>query len=98
MKTKTTSTAELKKRIIPVLKSHGIFRASLFGSAARGELRKGSDIDLLIDTKGKLDLFAIVGLKQALEHQLSRPVDLVEYKALKPTLRAKVLAEQVQML
>lgn len=67
----------------------------MFGSAVRGELKRGSDIDFLIDTKGKFSLFDFIGLKHELEQSLSRSVDLVEYQAIKPSLRQKIIEEQI---
>ena len=95
---KPLTPTEIRKRITPVLKSHGIKRAALFGSAARGEMRRGSDVDLLVDTNGKLDLFEFVGLKHRLENRLDRKVDLVEYDAIKPALRSYILQDQVSMV
>ncbi|HLD63349.1 MAG TPA: nucleotidyltransferase family protein [Candidatus Peribacteraceae bacterium] len=92
------TVGNIMKRVVPILKSHGIVRAGLFGSAARGELRRGSDIDLLIDTNGKLGLFKVIGLKQELEKRLERGVDLVEYRALKPALRKNVMRDLISLL
>lgn len=38
-------------KISQILKKYGTQRTALFGSAARGELTKKSDIDILIDIK-----------------------------------------------
>ena len=84
----------IKKRIRPVLNRRGVFKAALFGSAVRGEMRRGSDIDLLIDLKEGGTLMDFVGLKLELEEKLDRKVDLVEYAAIKPSLRALIFGEQ----
>ena len=68
--------------------------AALFGSTARGEARKGSDIDLLIKLKKGKTLLDIVHLKLELEKKLGRKVDLVEYDAIRPLLRETILNEQ----
>ena len=44
---------EIKSKTIPVAKSYGISKLSLFGSYARGEATDDSDIDFCID-KGKI--------------------------------------------
>lgn len=88
----------LKKQIAPILKSFGILRAGLFGSAARGELKKKSDIDILIDTGGKLGLFDVVKIKLALEKKLQRDIDLVEYRAIKPSLRKRILIDHLPIV
>jgi len=68
---------------------------SLFGSAARGTLRPGSDIDLLVVfEKGVVvTLFTLIDLRAELSELLGRRVDLVPKGGLKATLRAEVLAE-----
>ena len=86
--------SDLRKKIIPVLKKYGVIRASLFGSAVRGDFNKKSDIDLLITLKKDSDLFDYIGLKQDLEEKLNRQVDLVEYSAIKPRLKNNILRQQ----
>lgn len=39
----------IKQLAIPVLKRYGLQRASLFGSAVRGDLKDTSDIDILVE-------------------------------------------------
>ncbi|MEA3229540.1 MAG: nucleotidyltransferase domain-containing protein, partial [archaeon] len=43
---------KIKKTIVPVLKRNGVVRAGIFGSFVKGEVKKGSDIDILIEFKG----------------------------------------------
>ena len=46
---KNNELKKLKPKIIKVLKRYGITRAGLFGSYAKGEQKKNSDIDILIE-------------------------------------------------
>ena len=96
--TTVTTMEEIRNKIIPVLRSYGIKRAGLFGSAARSELGGSSDIDILVDIKKDIGLLEFVGLKQELEEQLGRKVDLVEYQAVKPSLKDKILHSEVALL
>jgi predicted nucleotidyltransferase len=68
---------------------------SLFGSAARGEMRPESDIDLLVEflPKAEVGLVEHAGLMLDLERLLGRKVDLVSKNALKPHIRPYVLAD-----
>jgi uncharacterized protein len=68
---------------------------SLFGSAARGEMRPDSDIDLLVEflPKAEIGLVEHAGLMLDLERLLGRKVDLVSKNALKPRIRPYVLAD-----
>ena len=41
--------ALIKQQAIPIFKKYGVSRASLFGSVVRGEEKKSSDIDILVE-------------------------------------------------
>ncbi len=74
-----------------------IVELSLFGSAARGELRPDSDIDLLLvfDQESHPSLFDLIDMQQELRELLGREVDLVEKDSLvNPFRRAAILAER----
>jgi predicted nucleotidyltransferase len=68
---------------------------SFFGSAARGEMRPASDIDMLVEflPDAGIDLVDYAGLMLDLCHLLGRKVDLVSKNGLKPLIRASVLQE-----
>jgi predicted nucleotidyltransferase len=78
-----------------VLASDGVASISLFGSAARDELRPDSDIDILVRFAGTPTFDAFMTIKERLEGSLGRRVDLVTEPALKPMLREHVLREAV---
>jgi predicted nucleotidyltransferase len=61
---------------------------SLFGSAARGEMRPDSDIDLLVEflPEAEVDLVDHAGLMLDLARLLGRKVDLVSKNGLKPLI------------
>ncbi|MFX1327519.1 MAG: nucleotidyltransferase family protein [Promethearchaeota archaeon] len=44
---------EFKGLVLDILKKHEVKRASLFGSIVRGEMTSESDIDLLVEFRGK---------------------------------------------
>jgi predicted nucleotidyltransferase len=56
-----------------------IIRIGIFGSAARGNMDAQSDIDVVVEL-GKPDLFYLIGIKQDLEEEFHRPVDIVRYR------------------
>ncbi len=68
---------------------------SVFGSAARGEMRPDSDIDLLVEflPDAEADLVDHAALMLDLADLLGRKVDLVSKNGLKPLIRAWVLEE-----
>jgi uncharacterized protein len=49
----------------------------IFGSYARNQQKKGSDLDILIRLKGRISLLKLVMLEQQLSETLGMPVDLV---------------------
>ena len=93
-----TGLEEIKKKALPVLKKAGVTRSSIFGSYVRGEARKNSDIDILVDAPKGMSLFAFVGLQQELERALGKKVDLGEFGTLKPRIKDNVLSQQVRIL
>ena len=90
--------SQIKKTAIPILNAHGIRKAAVFGSVARGEETANSDVDLLVELPRPIGLLPFAGLKLELEDALHRKVDLVEYDALHPRLKNRVLADQVPIL
>jgi len=93
------SLASIKKKAVPILKRHDVKRASIFGSFACGMATLKSDVDFLIEYKGKKKtLFDLVDLKFELEQTLDRKVDVITYQSIYPGLRERILAEQVVIL
>jgi uncharacterized protein len=89
---------KIKMALVPLLRRRGVRKAAIFGSFARGEARRDSDVDLLIDIGEEYSLLDIVRLRREIEERIERRVDLVEYDAIKPALRDRVIAEQVPIL
>lgn len=81
-------------RIREICTRYGIARLEVFGSASRGELRTGSDVDLLYELAPEATLgWDIEALSDELALAFGRPVDLVSRQALHTRLRDTVLAE-----
>jgi hypothetical protein len=74
----------------------GVCDMYLFGSVARGEARVDSDVDLLVEFDRAVGLLQFFRVQQRLSELLERPVDLVMKDAIKPQLRARILAEAVR--
>lgn len=87
---------EIKNRIRPILERNGIKKAAVFGSYARGDYNKRSDVDILIEYKNDdKSLLDLIGLQQELERGLKKKVDLGEYCTIRPRIKEKILNEQV---
>ena len=93
------SVAEIKKKIKPILKRHDVKKAAIFGSHARGEENKKSDIDILIEyKKDDKSLLDLSGLKIELEEKLDKKVDVLTYDSIHPFLKDIILGEQRPIL
>lgn len=86
------------KGIVPILKKNGVIRAGLFGSFARGDAKRNSDIDILIKFKGKKSLLDLAGLEISLEKRLRKRVDLLTYDSISPLIKRRVLNEEIRII
>jgi len=78
MSNKIYTFGELKIKIGRILSAFPVKKAILFGSYARGEADNKSDIDLVIDSDGRLrglDFYEVLG---RLQEGLEKDVDLIE--------------------
>lgn len=65
----------------------------VFGSVSRGEEKKGSDVDILVEFSVTPGFFKFIELEDFLSKLLGRKVDLVTKKALKPRIKNEILQE-----
>jgi hypothetical protein len=89
----STLPAPVREKMIEIAAMHGAGNLELFGSAARGELRPDSDIDLLLDVIGPTTPWFPGGLAVELEGLLGRPVQLVIRRSLSPLIRESALRD-----
>jgi uncharacterized protein len=95
---KNKEIEKIKKKIIPVLKEYQVTKAGIFGSYARGEQKKDSDIDILIKIHNDASLLTVIGLKMDLEKIIKRKVDLVEYETIRKELKEQILNDEIKIL
>jgi len=88
---------EIQKKIAPILKEYNITKAGIFGSYARGDFKKKSDVDILIELDDKYDILELIGIKLKLEKILKKKVDLVEYATIRKELKKNILKEEVRI-
>ena len=97
IKKETESFKRIKNKIVKILKQHNIKKAGIFGSYARGDYKKNSDIDVLIlPTKGMG--IGFFGLQIELEEKLRKKVDLVSYRGIRKELKEEILSEEVKII
>lgn len=63
----------------------------IFGSYARGNPGKKSDVDILVDFSESPDMFEFIKLEDYLSNLIRIKVDLITKKALKPLIRDEIL-------
>ena len=80
-----------KNKIIDICRENDISMVSVFGSTARGENTKASDIDLLVKFAKPKSLLALVSLERNLSEALGRKVDLLTEAAISPYLKDHIL-------
>lgn len=90
--------SQLKKKMVTVLQRHGVKKAALFGSVARRQAVKGSDVDLLVELGGRKSLLDLAGLKIELEEATGMEVDVITYNSLNHLLKKRILKEQEVIL
>lgn len=74
----------------------GVKKVGVFGSFTKGEERRDSDVDILVEFKeGQKTFGNYMELKFYLEELFGRKVDLVIETAIKPRLREQILKEAV---
>ena len=80
------STQAIQETIAEYFKTQPVLKAWLFGSYSRGEQRRWSDVDILVqyDRQQPIGLLKIAGMKVDLEDLLNCEVDLVEDGTLRP--------------
>jgi len=80
------------------LRAAGVVRLSVFGSTARGDRRRDSDVDLLaaFDEPRRISLQDVAGIEIPLAKLLGQRVDLVEEGTLKPRVQRSVGAEALR--
>ena len=66
-----------REQVMAIASRHHASRVRLFGSAARGDDRPDSDIDLLVDFDEDSSLFDLMRMSRELEALLGRAVDVV---------------------
>jgi len=90
---------ELKEKLNRVLLGESnVIYAILFGSAARGEMRKDSDVDLALKLHRKPDLMELGRLASELESEIEMPVYPVDLDDAPPPLRYEIFKEGIVVL
>jgi predicted nucleotidyltransferase len=93
-----SSLEDITPKIVKILRKNDVAKAGLFGSYARGEDKKNSDIDILVELDEGLNLLDYIRIKHELEDETGKNIDLVEYSTIKPIIRDQILSEEIRII
>jgi predicted nucleotidyltransferase len=86
-----------RKKILQIAARHGARKVRVFGSVARGEARRGSDIDFLVEMEEGRSLLDHAALILDLERLLKHQVDVASERGLRQPLRKEVLRDAIAL-
>lgn len=86
-----------RKKIYEIAAKHGVSNIRVFGSVARGEEKKDSDLDLLADIGTKTSLMTLVKLEKSLEKEAGRRVQIISDKAVNKHLKKQIFSELITL-
>ena len=78
-----------------IAKRYHIETLQVFGSYVRGEQRRKSDLDVLVEFDRTIDLFSFIELENYLSEILGIKVDLVMKDTLKSRIKERILQEAI---
>ena len=93
MKTSKEIALIIQRNKKELREKYGLQKIGIFGSYARDEQDKKSDIDMLVEVKRPMGFVKFIKLEQYLSRLLNARVDLVTPKALKPYIGKRILKE-----
>ncbi len=81
-------------------KRYGIKQMSVFGSRARGDGVKNSDLDLLVtfDKRKRIGLFEFVAIQEQMTKKIHTTVDLHTFDGMHPYLMKRIQKELVAII
>jgi len=95
MKSKKEVLRALKEELPRLREKFNVKSIGLFGSWARNEQTKQSDVDVLVEFEKPIGFFKFVEIEDYLSERLGVKVDLVTPDALKPLIKPQVEKEAV---
>ena len=93
---KTNILNYLKEHYSEFKEKYNVEEIGLFGSYARDEENQNSDIDIFV--KMEPSLFNMIALKEQIEHNLNKKVDIIrEHKNIKPVFLKRIRKDLINV-
>lgn len=93
---RTDRTDRLRRsraQLTAAARARGVSAIRVFGSVARGEATRASDVDLLVDLEPGRTLIDLIGFKHDAERILGQRVDVATPSLMKPRVRRRALRD-----
>lgn len=87
--------SQLRENMPVLAEKYCVKNLEIFGSYVRGQQKKKSDIDILVEFYETIDLFTYMELEGFLSEKLGIKVDLVMKDTLKPRIKERILKEAI---
>jgi len=87
--------AILHEHLPELRRQYGVMSLGIFGSYTRGDAKKRSDLDILVEFERIGTLLEYIKLEDTLTDLLGVKVDLVDRSTLKHGIRARILREAI---
>lgn len=79
---KSLSIQEISEKTKQLFDKYPVKKASIFGSYSRNDMKRGSDVDILIEFVDLSEPLLFVEIARKLENLLKRKVDLISFSSL----------------
>ena len=89
---------EIKIQTLPILEKAGVSRSFIFGSYAKEESKRDSDLDLVVEFSRRKSLLDLIALKLELEKKLGIKVDVLTSNSIHPKIKDLIQKEKIQIL
>ena len=84
---------EIASNLPALEQNYHVKRLGIFGSVAKGEQKKDSDVDLLVEFSSPIGFFDFIRLENFLSKILKQKIDLVTKNALKRGMKDEIIKE-----
>ena len=89
---------KIKSQVLPILKEAEVSHSFIFGSYAKKEAKKNSDLDLIVEFNKRKSLLDLISLKLKLERKTGIEVDVLTSNSIHPDIKNLIQKEKIQIL